>query len=104
GNTAQQASGASLNKQFVSGGTVNVEASRFLSGKFKPQRPRANGPAAPTVKVATDGEVMTGLGTSLKAGSYVYYVTAANRAGESPASAPIDRKSSCRERVWTPGV
>lgn len=89
GNTAQQASGASLNKQFVSGGTVNVEASRFLSGKFKPQRPRANGPAAPTVKVATDGEVMTGLGTSLKAGSYVYYVTAANRVGESPASAPI---------------
>lgn len=84
GNSPQQAVGADLRRQFVSGGTVEIDYTRFLSGKFKPQRPRPNGPIAPSFTATSE----VGAGTSLKAGTYVYYVTAGNEVGESVAATP----------------
>lgn len=80
----QEATGADLRRQWVSGGTVQIEASRFLSGKFKPARARSNGPAAPTfVGPATLAAGTTGFKATEK---YTYYVTAVNEIGEGPAS------------------
>lgn len=81
----QDATGGDLRKQWVSGGTVNIEASQFLRGKAKPQRSRQNGPATP----ATPTSSSTAAGSALAAGTYVYYVTAGNEVGESPASATV---------------
>lgn len=78
----QDASGADMRRQWVSGGTVNIEASRFLSGKAKPAPVRSNGPAAPTIVPTASGT-----NSSLAAGTYRYYVTACNELGESPKSA-----------------
>jgi len=76
----QDATGAELRKQWVSNGTVGIEASRFLSGKTRPASPRSNGPSAPTT--VTSAAVA---GTSaITAGTYVYYVTSVNELGESP--------------------
>lgn len=78
----QDATGGELRKQWVSNGTVNIEASRFLSAKTRPQQARATSPGAPTISpVAGAGS------TSLSAGIYTYYVTAVNEQGESPRSA-----------------
>ena len=44
----QNATGASLKEQWVAGGAISIESSRFLSGKTKPARPRLNTPGAPT--------------------------------------------------------
>jgi hypothetical protein len=81
GGSAQDATGGDLRKQWVSGGTVSVEASQFLRGKQKPQRPRAGVPNAPSISVADSG-----LGTSGLEGAYTYYATACNEKGESYAS------------------
>lgn len=80
----QDATGADLRRQWVSGGTVQVESSRFLSGKTSPQRPRqhSNAPAAPTIALAAVGST-----TSLAAGTYRVYVTGCNEIGESVKSA-----------------
>jgi hypothetical protein len=48
-NAPQDATGADLRRQWVSGGVVSIEASRFLSGKTGPKRSRPNGPAAPAL-------------------------------------------------------
>lgn len=82
----QDATGGDLRRQWVSGGTVNVESSRFLSGKYKPARVRqsSNAPAAPTLTSVTPGS-----GGALAAGTYFYYVTGFNEIGESPASAAV---------------
>jgi hypothetical protein len=79
----QDATAADLRKQWVSGGVVNVEASRFLSGKTKPAAARINGPAAP----ATVTSAVAAAGASIPAGNYWYTVTACNEIGESPATA-----------------
>jgi len=81
------ATAADLRRQWVSGGTVNIEASRFLSGKTRPARPRATGPAAPTFVLNQAGGT-----TSFRAAEvYQYYVTAVTELGESTAAvtAPI---------------
>jgi hypothetical protein len=78
----QDATAADLRKQWVSGGVVNVEASRFLSGKTAPAKARYNGPSAPSVSVANTNAAAT----SLVAGAYVYSVTAVNEIGEGPAT------------------
>jgi hypothetical protein len=81
--SAQDATGADLRKQWVSGGVVNIEASRFLSGKTRPAAPRSTGPATPTINSTTPGAGST----SLAAGNYIWLVTAVNEIGESPAAA-----------------
>jgi hypothetical protein len=81
----QDATGGDLRKQWVSGGTVNVEASQFLRGKSRPNRARANGPTAPAVPVLAN----TAAGTSLAAGVYTYFVTSGNEVGESSASPSV---------------
>lgn len=85
-NSAQNSTGGDLTQQWVSGGTVKIEASQFLRGKSKPQRARrmnTNSPSAPTF-----GTVTTPAGgTGLAAGDYVYYVTSGNEVGESAPSA-----------------
>jgi len=79
----QDASGANLRQQWTSNSLVSMESSRFLSGKTNPARAKANAPVAPAVPVLADA----GPGQSLLlAGTYVYYVTAANARGESQAS------------------
>merc|ERR1712146_290358 len=50
--SAQEATGAELRKQWVSSGMVELEASRFLSGKTRPARSRAGSPVAPAVPAA----------------------------------------------------
>jgi hypothetical protein len=77
----QDATASDLRKQWVSGGVVNVEASRFLSGKTNPARARPNGPLAPTVGLGAGNGDATG--TSLAAGVYKYSVTSVNEVGES---------------------
>lgn len=83
-NSAQEGSGADFRRQWVSGGTVSLEASRFLSGKTAPAAARPTGPAAPSFT----GAAAAGT-TSLAAGTYTYFVTACNEIGESPKSANV---------------
>jgi len=77
----QDATSAELKRQWVSGGTVSIEASRFLSGKTSPAAPRSNGPGACVSAVGANSPA----GTSLGAGAYYYAATAVNELGESPA-------------------
>jgi hypothetical protein len=79
----QDATAADLRKQWVSGGVVNVEASRFLSGKTSPAKARYNGPSAPSVSGVA---AVASAPTALVAGNYVYAVTAQNEIGEGPAT------------------
>lgn len=79
----QDASAADLRRQWVSGGTVNIESSRFLSAKTRPARPRASGPGAPTIALAQAAGSTSFAATEV----YKYYVAAVNEIGESPASA-----------------
>jgi hypothetical protein len=81
----QDASGGDLRRQWVSGGTVNIEASQFLRAKVKPSRARANGPTAPVSVTGSAGSATNP--TGLAAGDYIYYVTSGNEIGESPACA-----------------
>jgi len=82
----QDATAADLRKQWVSGGTVNIEASRFLSGKTQPAPTRPRSPAAPTI--ATASVTTAGVVTPFIAAQvYTYYVTSGNEVGESPKSA-----------------
>lgn len=83
--SAQDATGGDLRRQWVSGGTVDLEGSQFLRAKVKPARPRALGPAAP---VSVTGSASSATSpTGMVAGDYIYYVTAGNEVGESPACA-----------------
>lgn len=79
--SAQDATGADLRRQWVSGGTVTIEASRFLSGKTGPARPRPQGPGAPqSVTTAND----PAQGTAFENGqTFRYFATAVNEIGES---------------------
>jgi hypothetical protein len=82
----QDASGADLRRQWVSGGTVQLEASRFLSGKTRPQASRAGSPNATQTLGNAAHTVTTG---ALAAGDYNYYVTGANEQGEGVAVGPL---------------
>ncbi len=80
----QGATGGDLRKQWVSGGTVEIEGSMFLRGKAKPAPARPNGPSAPTMGAPT----ATGGTTSFVAGDvYHYRATACTEIGESQAAA-----------------
>jgi hypothetical protein len=82
----QEATAADLRKQWVSGGVVNIEASRFLSGRTGPDKARANGPAAPSASIDNTDPA----GSALAAGDYFYKVTAVNELGESfPTSVTV---------------
>lgn len=87
--SAQEATGADLRKQWVSGGVVDVESSRFLSGKTSPAPSRKESPAAPasvSAAAAANSDA-----TPFKAGEvYRYFATACNEAGESPRTADDD--------------
>lgn len=77
--SAQDATASDLKRQWVSGGTVNIEASRFLAGKTGPAQARVGAPAAPA---SVSGAASPG-STSLATGTYQYYVTGVNERGES---------------------
>ena len=81
--SAQEATGAHLRTQWTSSAVVSLEASRFLSGKTRPARPRVGSPAAPTFTIADTGPA----GSLLQTGTYTYYVTAVTMRGESVPSA-----------------
>lgn len=87
--SAQDATGSELRKQWVSNGTVNLESSRFLSGKTRSAAPRSNGPTAPTAAMAASAG-----STSLAAGRYVYYIASVNELGESPRATVVDGSSN----------
>jgi hypothetical protein len=83
----QDVTGSDLTRQFVSGGIVKVEASRFLSGKTGPAPSRSNGPAIPTI-TSSNPAAISGVTTGFLNGQvYLYSVTACNEVGESPRSA-----------------
>src|SRR5216683_3075555 len=81
----QDATSADLRRQWVSGGTVNVEASRFLSGRTRPATARSSSPGAPSIAL-TDNAAQ---GTSAPAGTYNYYASAVNERGESVKSTSV---------------
>ena len=81
--SAQDNTAADLRKQFVSNGVVNVEASRFLSGKTQSAPVRSSGPAAPA-SVTPTAQVVAGVTTAFVSGNaFYYYVTAGSEIGES---------------------
>lgn len=83
----QDATGGDLARQWVSGGTVKLEASRFLSGKTGPSPARPLGPAVPTINSGATASI-AGVVTGFLANQvYAYTVTAGNEVGESPRSA-----------------
>jgi len=105
GASAQDATGQDLRRQFVSGGMVEIEASRFLSGKFKSSRPRLNAPAAPSIAV----DATNASSTAFVAGQvYTYYVTAENSLGEGfPSASASDTVTVNGNRIdvtITPGA
>lgn len=91
----QNATGGDLTKQWVSGGTVSIEASQFLRGKAKPARFRAEtGLGTPSIATAASST-----GNSIPAGTYYYYVTAVNEKGESTASTAVSQVVASGEKV-----
>ncbi len=102
----QDATGGDLRRQWVSGGTVNIEASQFLRGKAKPQRARIQNPNAPGIP--TLGNFATpAAGTGLAAGDYVFYASSANEVGESMPSIASTQTLAAGDKVTfditTPG-
>jgi hypothetical protein len=90
----QDATAADLKRQWVSGGTVSIEASRFLSGKSQPAAPRSTGPGAPSISTAVSGTTAT-----IPTGTYIYYATSVNELGESPASATASQAVTLGQEV-----
>lgn len=79
----QNATGATLKEQWVAGGAIAIESSRFLSGKTSPARPRLNTPGAPTFSSAQ----VSGSTSFNAADVYQYMVSAVGDAGEGSPSA-----------------
>lgn len=92
--TAVDAVGASLMKQFVAGGVVELELSRFLSGRTGPEEMNSDSPGAPSIATAVSGTTAV-----IPAGTYAYYVTAVNELGESSASASASQAVLAGEQV-----
>lgn len=80
--SAQQATGASLKEQWVAGGAISIESSRFLSGKTSPARARLGTPAAPTIATAQAASSTSFLAAEV----YNYSATSVGDLGESSAS------------------
>ena len=93
--SAQEATGAHLRTQWTSSALVQMEASRFLSGKTRPARARAGSPAAPSATAAAANNAAS----VLPAGAYVYYVTAVNERGESVKSADISQAATAGQAI-----
>lgn len=91
----QDATAADLRRQWVSGGTVNIEASRFLSGKTGPNRARLSSPTVPVIAVLTDSNAAS---TALS-GTYVYYYTNCNELGESSPSPSLSAVLAAGDRA-----
>lgn len=86
GNSAQDATGSDLSRQWTSGGQVQIRASRFLSGKTAPARPRAGVAGAPTISPAS--VTVAGVVTPFVINEvYKIFATAGNEIGESRPSA-----------------
>lgn len=93
--SAQEASGANLRTQWTSSALISMEPSRFLSGKTRPARARAGSPAAPGIAAAAAANAAS----VLAAGTYTYYVTAANERGESVKSADASQAATAGQAV-----
>jgi len=93
--SAQEATGAHLRTQWTSSAVVSLEASRFLSGKTRPARPRPGSPAAPSISVSDAGAA----GSLLQTGTYWYYVTACSIRGESIPSLAASQAVSAGDKV-----
>lgn len=78
----QKATGASLNEQWVAGGAISIESSRFLSGKTNPAKARLGTPLSPTITLAQSASSTSQLTGEV----YNYSATAVGDLGESPAS------------------
>lgn len=94
----QDASGADLRRQWVSGGTVQLEASRFLSGKTRPQASRPGVPAA----LHTLGTAAAGAGTGslpIAATGYTYLVTGCNELGEGAAVSVGPQAAAAADKI-----
>lgn len=85
GGSPQDATGGDLRKQWVSGGTVSVEASRFLSGKTKAAAPRqnVNAPLAPASNSAAGSTDANAVSNFAAGNVFKYRTTAVNEVGES---------------------
>lgn len=92
--SATDATASDLKRQWVSGGTVNVEASRFLAGKTGPAQARDGSAGAPTFTTAA-----AGASTSLATGTYSYYVTAVNERGESAKSPVVAQAAVAGDKI-----
>lgn len=94
--SATSKTGAELRQQWTSSALVTLEPSRFLSGKTKPARARSGAlaaVAAPGTAAAADAD------SALKAGTYVYYVTAVNERGESLPSATASQAATANQKI-----
>jgi len=76
----QDATGADLRRQWTSGAPVQLESSRFLSGKFTWARTRQQAPVV--VGALTVTPAGAGTGSLPAAANYYYVATACNEAGE----------------------
>lgn len=84
GGSPQDATGATLGKQWTSGGTVKLSSSRFLSAKTKPAPMSGNGPSAPLGTSATTSVTDAAAVTQFVAAQkYWYSATSCNEVGES---------------------
>lgn len=92
--SATDATASDLKRQWVSGGTVNVEASRFLAGKTGPAQARDGSAGAPSISLAA-----LAASTSLAAGTYIYYATAVNERGESAKSATASQAAVAGDKI-----
>jgi hypothetical protein len=93
--SAQDASGADLRRQWVSNGTVQIEDSRFLSGKTQPDRPNIGSPATPSIAV----QPVAGAGGALPPATYKYLITAVNERGESLGALSNSATSIAGEKI-----
>lgn len=91
----QDAIGTDLRKQWVSGGTVSIEASRFLSGKTRPASPRSGAGATAPASLTAASTTVSGTTSGFTSGQvYIYYATTCNELGEST-------KTVCASRTVT---
>lgn len=79
----QESTGGDLRKQFVSNGTVQIDASRFLAGKTAPRAAIPQSPLAPA-SISVASTTVAGTATAFVAAQkYVYFATSENELGES---------------------
>lgn len=93
--SAQEATGASLRRQWTATGQIELKPSRYLSGKTAPAEAHAQAPAAPAAPAAA----AAGAGGVIPAGTYTYYVTACNVNGESAPSAVVTQAVTAGQEV-----